>query len=177
MPALSNLRHERFCRMWIKTGVAAQAYRKAGYVASTRASLDACASRLLGHAKVKRRITELKKQMASRNRITVDSLLEELATDRDAARRLDQPGVAISATMHAAKLVGLLVDRKEQGAPGDFSGTTSEADVVAKVRAELGDDAAQALSLALRQVDQVSQVDEVDALPVEATHEGSSTPN
>src|SRR5882762_11087168 len=75
MPALNNLRHERFARAFIKTNVAARAYLKAGYTANTRNALDASSSRLLGRAKVQSRIKELKQQMADRHRITVDSLL------------------------------------------------------------------------------------------------------
>jgi hypothetical protein len=117
--------------------------------------------------------------MAGRNRITVDSLLEDLAADRELARSLGQPSAAISATALAAKLTGLLVDRKEQGQPGDFSGLQSEADVLALVRNELGDDAARQLSQALQQADvePPAPVDEVDPLPIEPSHDGSGTPN
>ena len=115
MPALRNLRHERFARAFIKTNVAARAYAKAGYIATTRSSLDTCASRLLRHAQVKRRIGELRKQMAARNRISLDSLLDDLAADRALARTLGQPSAAIAATQLTARLCGLLVDRKESG--------------------------------------------------------------
>jgi len=151
MPALRNLRHERFARAFIKTNVAARAYAKAGYIATTRSSLDTCASRLLRHAQVKRRIGELRKQMAARNRISLDSLLDDLAADRALARTLGQPSAAIAATQLTARLCGLLVDRKESGQPGEFAGLQSEAEVLALVRRELGDDSATALAAALAQ--------------------------
>ena len=151
MPALRNLRHERFARAFIKTNVAARAYAKAGYIATTRSSLDTCASRLLRHAQVKRRIAELRKQMAARNRISLDSLLDDLAVDRALARTLGQPSAAIAATQLTARLCGLLVDRKESGQPGEFAGLQSEAEVLALVRRELGDDSATALAAALAQ--------------------------
>jgi terminase small subunit-like protein len=151
MPALRNLRHERFARAFIKTNVAARAYAKAGYIATTRSSLDTCASRLLRHAQVKRRIAELRKQMAARNRISLDSLLDDLAADRALARTLGQPSAAIAATQLTARLCGLLVDRKESGQPGEFAGLQSEAEVLALVRRELGDDSATALAAALAQ--------------------------
>lgn len=122
--------------------------------------------------------------MATRNRITVDTLLSDLAEDRALARELGQPSAAISATALAAKLTGLLVDRKEQGMPGDFSGLQSEADVLAMVRSELGDDAAQQLSQALQQADvepvlDLNDVDppEAEPLPIEPSHGGSDAPN
>ena len=156
MPALANLRHERFCRAFIKTNVAARAYRKAGYEATTRASLDTAASRLLRHVKVKRRLTELRQQMADRNRITVDTLLQDLADDRKLARDLGQPSAAIAATQLSAKLVGLLVERKESGQPGDFAGLQSASEVLALVKAELGDETAALLSAALERREESS---------------------
>lgn len=176
MPALTNPRHERFARYWMRKGVAAQAYLAAGYTPTTRGCLDVNASRLLRHTQVKRRIAELRKQMAARNRITVDGLIDELMADRDLARRLEQPATAITATMSAARLVGLLVDRRETGDPGAFA-AQSEADVMATVRAELGEAAAAALATALARVEHQAE-DEVDPLPPPLpTNEGSSTPN
>jgi Terminase small subunit len=152
MPALRNLRHERFARAFIKTNVAARAYAQAGYIATTRSSLDTCASRLLRHAQVKRRIAELRKQMAARNRISLDSLLDDLAADRALARELGQPAAAISATMNQARLVGLLVDRKESRKLGDFAELPSEAEVLAMLRAELGEESAAVLAAALERL-------------------------
>ena len=83
--------------------------------------------------------------MATRNRITVDSLIEELDADRDLARALEQPSAAIAAVQLKARLSGLLVDRKETGAPGDFTALQSADDVLAAVRRELGDAAADML--------------------------------
>lgn len=91
--------------------------------------------------------------MAARNRITVDTLLSDLQEDRDLARRLNQPAAAISATMAKARLVGLLVDRKETGAPGEFADLPNEAAVIDRVRAELGEEAAQQLAKALKRAD------------------------
>jgi phage terminase small subunit len=149
MPALDNIRHERFARHWIKTGVASVAYQKAGYVNKTRNARDVNACRLLSQTKVQRRIRELKHQMAARNRVTVDSLLQDLADDRALARDLGQPGAAIQATQLSAKLVGLLVDRKESGAPGDFAGLQSADEVLALVTTELGAETAALLAKAL----------------------------
>jgi phage terminase small subunit len=168
MPALSNLRHERFCRAFIKTNVAARAYLKAGYEPSKPRVMYSAAARLLTHVDVKRRIQELKKQMAARNRITVDGLLEELAIDRDLARRLDQPSAAITATMAQARLTGLLVERKESGAPGDFAAMETAEQVLDRVRAELGDATADALAASLARADaapaQVEQPAEPEVL-------------
>jgi len=150
MPALVNARHERFARFYIRTGNAAASYIKAGYSPSTRASLDPAASKLTRNNKVASRIRELQKQMAGRNRISVDTLLDDLAADRALALTLGQPAAAISATMNRARLVGLLVNRKENLEPRAFP---SEADVIDRVRAELGEDAARQLIQALEKAD------------------------
>jgi hypothetical protein len=151
MSALANIRHERFARAVIRTGVAARAYLKAGYTPTTRNALDVSACQLLRRPKVQARIRELRKQMAARNRISLDSLLDDLAADRALARTLGQPSAAIAATQLTARLCGLLVDRKESGQPGEFAGLQSEAEVLALVRRELGDDSATALAAALAQ--------------------------
>jgi hypothetical protein len=149
MPALANIRHERLARAYIRLGVKSQAYLKAGYRPTTRNALDASAGRALGYAKVKARIRELKKQMATRNRVTVDSLIEELDEARALAARVEQPGAMTQATTVKAKLVGLLVDRKETGQPGDFASLKTPAEVIAALRAELGDAAVDAFLAAL----------------------------
>lgn len=77
----------------------------------------------------------------------MDSLVDELMTDRDHARRINQPATAIAATMSAAKLAGLLIDKHETGEPGAFGDSTDT--VLARVAAELGADAAADLARAL----------------------------
>jgi hypothetical protein len=74
---------------------------------------------------------------------------DDLAADRALARTLGEPSAAIAATHLTAKLVGLLGDRKERGEPGDFTGLQSEADVIALVRAALGEAQANTLAAAL----------------------------
>jgi hypothetical protein len=166
----------------MRTGVASQAYAKAGYETKPGRPTISAASRLLTHVDVQRRIRELRKQMATRNRITVDTLIDDLREDRQLARELGQPSAAIAATQLSAKLVGLLVDRKESGQPGDFADLQSEADVLALVRSELGDESAQALATALARADTAPEVlddsvDGVDDLPIQPTVDGNTTRN
>lgn len=169
MPQLPNVRHERFARMYNKTGVAAQAYLKAGYQTSTRRSLDVCAHRLLRHAAVQRRLKELKQEMARRSDITVDSLLADIAEDRALAQRLDQPSAALSATKLAAQLCGLMVERKESGAPGEFAALQTPEEVLAYVTKELGAEAAAALTAALSK-----RAEQPLPEVIEATHDEAS---
>lgn len=149
MPALANARHERFARYYLKTSNASEAYRRAGYTCGTPGSVKTCASRLLTNANVKRRLGEIRRQMNTRTRITIESLLHDLAEDRALARETKQVSAAIAATQLSAKLVGLLIDRKESGQPGDFSDLTSADEILARVRADLGDEMADAITQAL----------------------------
>lgn len=167
MPALDNPRHERLARYFVKLGVKSRAYVQAGYTENTtRASLDAAASRAFRSVKMKRRIYELRKQMAQRTRITLETLLHDLAEDRALARETKQVSAAIAATQLSAKLVGLLVDRKETGQPGDFAGLTSADEVLDLVRKELGDDTADALAAALSKQDAAETAGEPAAAPM-----------
>jgi phage terminase small subunit len=140
MPILPNVRWERFCKAYVRDGNARASYATAGYRPH-----DGNASRLRGTEQVRRRIDELRAMQGVKHRITVDSLLSDLAQDRDLARRLEQPGAALQATQLMAKLTGFLVDRKETGSPGDFAALQTRDDVIARVRQEMGDDAVRLL--------------------------------
>ena len=59
-----------------------------------------------------------------------------------------------AATIAKGKLHGLMVERKESGQPGDFAGLQSAADVLALVRAELGDETAALLSASSSEYEQ-----------------------
>lgn len=149
MPRLTNPRHERFAREFMRCGVASQAYELAGYQSASRNALDAHASRLVRHGKVKARLEELHNMTAKRHEITVDTLLADLETDRALAHCEGQGSAAVQATMAKARLLGLIVDRKETGKPGEFESLQSVADVIEAVRTEFGDKTADALATTL----------------------------
>lgn len=147
MPALKSVRQERFCQL-VKQGIPPyRAYPQAGYAFN-----EGSPYRLHGNARVKARISELTRSLAMKTQVTVQSLTDELDEARALAARVDQPSAMTAATIAKGKLHGLMVDRKESGDPGAFAGLQSEADVLAKVRAELGDEAAQQLGKALGKV-------------------------
>lgn len=93
-----------------------------------------------------------------KTRVTVESLTAELDEAIALAKRVDQPGAVTQAVVVKGKLHGLLIDRKETGQPGDFQAAQTAQEVLDKVRAELGEDAARALQ---------ALVGGVDAAPVE----------
>jgi hypothetical protein len=135
-----SVRQERFCRL-VGEGVPPyRAYPLAGYQGNSGSPY-----RLQENARVKHRISEIGHQMMRKTGITIETLLADLAADRELARELGQPSAAIAATHLTAKLCGLLVDRKEAGPPGSFSEPQTPEEVVAAIRQELGEEAADLL--------------------------------
>jgi len=148
MRPLPNPRHELFCREYIKTGVASKAYRRAYPHVNPLGSSWAGASRLLRHVKVKRRIVALQEQIMKRSDITVEKILLDYQRALDLAKAQSKPNEMVLAAKEQARLVGLLVERKELGGVGDFENLHNPEDVLAKVALELGPEAAAALGKA-----------------------------
>ena len=171
-----NLRQQRFVTEYMKTGIASRAYLAAGYKATTRLSLDPLASRLTRNSKVKREIARRKAAMLKRSDITIEKLLSDAEDARKLAMETKQAAAATGAGQFQAKLVGLLIDRKEQGAPGDFQGVKSRDEVMAVIRAEMGDDAAKALE-AMLAAKPSPPVSEPAPEPVTPTAQGSDSLN
>lgn len=124
---LKNPRHEAFARHYVAHGIARHAYVAAGYQSRLGATprdtgpADACASRLLKHAKVKQRIERLQTVMAKLADITADTIATELEEARQLAKQEGQSAAMVSATTAKAKLAGLLIERKEIGDAGEFA--------------------------------------------------------
>jgi len=103
--------------------------------------------------------------MAQKTQITLQTLVEDCAEARALALRTEQPSAAIQATQLQAKLLGMLVERKESGAPGAFQGQKTAAEIVEMIRAEHGDALANAISAALRPADAVPTPDPTHDAP------------
>ena len=73
-------------------------------------------------------------------------------TEYEEARKLavqqEKPEAMLNASEKKAKLVGLLVDRREIGNAGDFEQMTDISQILAKVREDAGAEAADALAKA-----------------------------
>lgn len=107
---------EKFCRVFVETGNASEAYRQSYKSDRKNANTIAVdASRLLDKPNVNRRITMLRETHQKRHAITVDTLLEKLNavydaamdTGKDDAPRPAQAAAATGAVMAQAKLLGL----------------------------------------------------------------------
>jgi hypothetical protein len=148
MPALKNMRHERFIREYLKTDFnGAEAYRR---VYPRHRPDIACVSacQLLRRPKVRERLQEVQEAIIKRSDITVDKILTEYEHARQLAIAQEKPEAMLNASEKKAKLVGLLVDRREVGNVGDFEQMTDISQILAKVREDAGAEAADALAKA-----------------------------
>ena len=121
-------RQERFCIEWFKTkGVARHAYLNAGYAVTAPHVADVCASRRLPHARVRARLRALHARVLPKaTDIPADSIANELEEARPGATSQAQGAAMVSASVSKAKLVGLMIDRKEIGDAGEFQRMTEQ---------------------------------------------------
>ena len=129
---LTPVKQELFVQELLRGTPQAQAYEKAGYKPN-----PGNASELASSEKISKRLGWLQQRQAARKAITVDSLCEELDEARAAALADKQYATAVSASMGKAKLMGLLVERKESGKPGEFANMSTE-----QLRKQLDEDLA-----------------------------------
>lgn len=100
-------RQENFCLAYIEIGNASEAYRQSYSAVNMKPdTVWRAAKTLLDNSKVSARVTELREYAASRNEITVDSLISELEEARQLARQECKPEAMVSATMGKAKITG-----------------------------------------------------------------------
>lgn len=127
---------------------------------------DGAPYRLCGNVRVKARINELTRALAVKTRVTVETLTEEFNAAIELAKATGNPSAITGAALAKGKLHGLIVDRKESGAPGDFAGLQTQEQVLALLKAELGDEVAALLAAKLAM--QESEVDQSPRDPNES---------
>ena len=125
MPALSNAKHELFCQHLALGKTATEAYELAGYKPSR-----SNASVLRAKQSISDRLSEIlqqsEKKVVQKIVHTRDGILAELEEARRFAIEWKQSGGAWQAAMAKAKILGLVIDRREVGAVGAFDGLTDE---------------------------------------------------
>ncbi len=121
MPPLQNLRHERFALDLAKGITADQAYVNAGFTQNRGNSI-----RLKTHESVVARVEELRAELVVSSKVTAESLVRELDEIRSLAVKDGQQSAAVQAVMGKAKILGLVIDRREQGDPGAFDTLTDD---------------------------------------------------
>ena len=149
MARLKNIRHERFIREYIKSDFnGAEAYRRV-YPRHSPSIARISACQLLTRPNVKRRLEEVTVAALKKADITVDRILSEYEDARLLAIEQAKPEAMLNASEKKAKLVGLLIDRRETGNAGDFENMTDISAILEKVRQEAGLEAAEALARAM----------------------------
>jgi hypothetical protein len=140
MPTLRNSKHERYAQELAKGKTADEAYQLAGYKANR-----GNAARLKANESISDRVTELSEKIATRTvertAITKEwisgKLVENLERSMQARRVCGEDGaetgnytyqgsVANKSLELLARLHGHMVDKKEVGRPGDFSGLSDD---------------------------------------------------
>lgn len=135
MPILDNARHERFAQAIAAGKNATDAYVSAGYEAKGN-SAEAAASRLLRDVKVTARIAELQSRVAEGIVLTKQWVIERLVENANRAMQAEAPkdggdykyegSVANRALELLGKELGMFVERREVGAPGEFDDKTPD---------------------------------------------------
>ena len=118
--------HELFCRHLALGKSASEAYELAGYKPSRsnasvlRAKTEHCRSNSL------KILQESERTVLDQIEYTRDALLSELEEARKLALKRGQPSAAVQASMGKARILGLIIDRREVGDPGVFDDKTDE---------------------------------------------------
>lgn len=149
---LKDPRQERFCKLYVKEtargGTAVDAYRQVYTKAKGFNCAAAGAWRMLRKPQVASRIMEMRMDIKRKADITFEKILTDYQEALQLARAKGDPGNIIAAAREQAKLVGLLIDRKEVGSAGDFENMENISDILKAVADQAGPEAALALSQA-----------------------------
>lgn len=112
MQPLENPRHEKFALLVAAGKPYEKALLEAGYGSSAKnAKRDGWA--LAKKELVAQRIADLQERHAKRLNVTVDKLVADLDTMFELAKTMKHPAAGVGAVMSKAKLLGLVVDKKE----------------------------------------------------------------
>jgi len=166
MAPLTNLKHEVFVRSYVRRQIDAfknkpegwhgrgygfiwRAYKDAYPHVTKHTVLLAASYRLHKKPHIQERIREVMKKMLTRMDITEERILTQYQDAYDLAAQQGKSADMISASTAQAKLVGLLRDRIEAGAPGDFDKLENVSDVLAAVERQAGPEAALMLAKVL----------------------------
>lgn len=146
-PVQTTYRQELFLRELMKTGVAAEAWRRV-YKPKSFYGAQVSACRTLKKPHVAKRYNELLERQMKKSDISVEKCLADYQHVIDAAKANGKLSDITAAVTAQAKLVGLLRDKVEIGGVGDFQDVNSVADILEVVGKEIGVEAATILAAA-----------------------------
>lgn len=116
------------------------------YAPNSRETAQVNASKVLSRPHVKRYLHQLQERAMKKADITIDHILQKYEAAFSLAERQQKPSEMTAAATAQAKLVGLLRDRVETGAVGDFGDVNSISDILELVAKEAGPEAAMTLA-------------------------------
>ena len=126
MSVLSNPKHELTAQELAKGATHREAYKAAGYQATTTNSLDANSSRLISSDKVKSRVQELQMEASKTIAITLEGQIAKLEDLLNQAKQLKQISAGVSAIDKQNELMGLKISRVESKRVDDFAHMSDE---------------------------------------------------
>lgn len=107
-------KQEKFCQKFIELGNASEAYRQSYNCERMKTStINSRAKELCKDGPITTRIDELQADHRERHDWTVDDAIIELEEARQVAKQEAAASAMVAATMGKAKVLGLLVDKKE----------------------------------------------------------------
>jgi len=107
-----------FCRSYLETGNASEAYRRAYNAEKMKpGSVRRKAHVVLNHAGVAAEIQRLNQRAEHEHGVTIASLMRELEEARQLALAKGQAAAAVTATMGKGKLAGVFSGKPEDDAP------------------------------------------------------------
>ena len=120
-------KQEDFCRVYVETGNASEAYRRAYSCGRMKpATINRKATELMQNGTITARLEKLQAEAAERSALTVDAHLEMLATIRDEARETGRYSAAVSAETARGKVCGFYTDKVHHTGEIDVSSMTEE---------------------------------------------------
>ena len=125
MPVLSNAKHELFCQHLALGKTASEAYELAGYKPS-RSNASVLKAKQNISDRLDEILQESEKKVVREIEHTRDTLLSELEEARKLALKRGQASAAAQCSMGKAKILGLIIDRREVSPAGAFDGMTDE---------------------------------------------------
>ena len=105
-------KQEMFALKYVEIGNQSEAYRQSYNAKNMKPeTIHSKSCILLKNDKVRARVDELKESHVERHGITVDSILLELAEDKDFAKECNSASSVVKTTELKAKLLGLFVEK------------------------------------------------------------------
>lgn len=110
---LLNPRQHKFVRGVLKGLTQSEAYRAAGYKASSQNSAETNASRLIRNDRISAALASARRAPMLAAQVTTDTIVAELEEARLGAQADGQWAAAVAATGMKAKVLGLVIEKRQ----------------------------------------------------------------